>query len=252
MKQESSMLKTLRLALTALVIAGPALAQFAPPPDALWQGLPLETRIGMQVDLIAAGYLTRVPNVDLNDDIVNAASRYQGTHGGPVTGVLDPKQANDLRRVAAVPMAAWGFRTVIHPRSRRSLLVPMGLGLVPSIDGDVVSFDRADDRVRIKFGFHQGMSLEQAHQKLLTSTLAGRVIAYDVLRPDFFAVLAFQDGRSVFYRFHVDGAGLTGFMVSWRTVDDDIRGDRLSTLMSASLYASMTSAPFPFAPPLRD
>jgi hypothetical protein len=61
------------------------------------------------------------------------------------------------------------------------------------------------------------------------------VVQYKVLRRDFFVIMTYKDGESRCLRYHADGNGVLGFTFRWTEANGQVYGERLVTLISASL-----------------
>jgi hypothetical protein len=53
-----------------------------------------------------------------------------------------------------------------------------------------------------------------------------------------------EEGVSTYTRYHNDGNGALGFSFSWNGENGQVYGERLVTLISASLYAEATGGPW--------
>jgi S1-C subfamily serine protease len=104
------------------------------------------------------------------------------------------------------------------------------------VDYDFYSFD--------DLAFAHKIALDGLRQKNAT-------IHFQVLRPEFYAISASTpDGLDHYLRYHRHSGGLLGFMLVWRNSQSHLHVERVATLMSGSLWASATGAPFPRVPSL--
>ena len=65
-----------------------------------------------------------------------------------------------------------------------------------------------------------------------------------MIRDDFFVIARSSGNDKAYTRYHRDGPGILGFTMWWNESDPRLFGDRISTVVSASLRATMTGAPF--------
>ena len=79
---------------------------------------------------------------------------------------------------------------------------------------------------------------------LIDSVKSGSHIDYKLIRDDFFVIARSSGSDKAYTRYHRDGPGILGFTMWWNESDPRLFGDRISTLVSASLRATMTGAPF--------
>jgi S1-C subfamily serine protease len=100
-------------------------------------------------------------------------------------------------------------------------------------------------RVSLDFKYFAGVNVKAAYPVLLaTVERQGAVIQYKVQRRDFFVIMSYKDGVSTYTRYHNDGNGALGFSFSWNGENGQVYGERLVTLISASLYAEATGGPW--------
>ena len=70
-------------------------------------------------------------------------------------------------------------------------------------------------------------------------------IHYQILKGDWFVISATSPaGIDSYARYHQDGTNVTGFTLDWDNSKGDVHGDRMASIMSASLWADFTGAPF--------
>ncbi len=240
----------------------PWLGQSAAPPAAagppqyeaaaaLFESLPVEQRIRLQVLLTAAGYQVAVPNPSFSKRLYETLLRYQAQSGQTATGMLDEAQTGALMREASPLLRTWGLRTAPHPQRGRPIWVPAGLGLREERTASGVSWSDPAKRVVLSYvGLPDG--LEESYRSTLTRFAAeGGRMNYKVIRPDFFAISASgADGLDWYIRFHRDGPGTLGFFLAWKTVETDLHMERVAVLVSGALAAAMNGTPFTDPPRL--
>jgi S1-C subfamily serine protease len=97
----------------------------------------------------------------------------------------------------------------------------------------------------LDYEYFAGVNVQAAYPVLLaTVQREGAVIQYKVQRRDFFVIMSYRDGVSTYTRYHNDGNGVLGFSFNWNNDNGQVYGERLVTLISASLYAVATAGPW--------
>ena len=211
-----------------------------------FNSLPVDTRITFQVLLTAAGYWPAVPNVTYSGRLNGAVRRFQIDHGFRPTGMLNAAELDKLIDVAAPMLNMWEFQSVGHPDHGRPIWVPFGLGLqVERVDGGIRWRD-VYRRVSLLYTYKPNRTVESAYQSALSAFIrSGAAIEFKVARRDFYAISADgADGIDSYTRYHQDGTGVLGFLLTWRRDAVDLHIERVATLISGSLWSSMTGAAF--------
>ncbi|WP_162003405.1 serine protease [Microvirga tunisiensis] len=237
-------------AIAATLLAFPVAAQTKNSPiyraaASEWSSLDAYQRVRLQVYLTAAGYWPAVPNQDFSMRLFEAMSQFQSDHGMPRTGILNEQQLDMLIQAAEPILRTWGMGEITHPTRRVSIWAPLGLGLVQKRVKDGVEYTDPQKRVFLGFKYLENVGLKEVHDYLLQQAIAdGSVVQYEVLRKDFFVVSVYKDGLTRYMRYHRDGNGLLGFVFGWNDAGAQIYGERIVTLISASLWAVANGAPF--------
>ena len=245
----SSTLRTLVPLVLSLAMASSALGQTRSPQfqsaAQAWSELDRFQRVRVQVLLAATGHWNAVPNQDFGQRLSDAITRFQRDNGFEPTGYLTDEQVNRLFRVANPVLAMWGLREIKHPTRNVTLWVPMGLGLSSSRSSDGLEFRDPGRRVLLDYKYYGGVDVQRAFAVLLQAAQEqGAVVQYKVLRRDFFVIMTYKDGESRYLRYHADGNGVLGFTFRWTEANGQVYGERLVTLISASLYAQATGGPW--------
>jgi len=236
------------------LVCGPAAAQQRPPgytdAEQRYMQLTVDERIKLQVLLTATGYWPAVPNVSFSGRLFEAIKRYQAESGYPVTGMVDNEQFGKLLETALPLLQTWNFREIAHPTRGKLIWVPIGLGLRSERDDTGITWRTPSNRVVLAYHYFPGSSLEVSYRSTLARIAQDNgTIHYKTIRSDFFAISASSaDGVDQYYRFHRDGAGVLGFFLLWNNSETHLHMERVATLVSASLWAAMTGAPFTEAP----
>jgi S1-C subfamily serine protease len=227
-----------------------ASAQSRPPgyfeAERAFSSLSTEDRIALQVVLTANGYWPAVPNVNFNNRLFEAILTFQSVNGYSANGVIDKQQLDRLIEVAAPILSTYGFRSIPHPTRGHPIWVPVGLGLVAKRDADGLNWTNAQRSISMSYSYFPSTDLNNTYQRTLTTILnGGGQVHYRVLRQDFYVIsVTTGNGIDGYYRFHRDGDGILGFFIFWNKGQDYLHSERMTTLISASLWSTMTGAPF--------
>jgi serine protease Do len=205
-----------------------------------WQGFTPDQRIKLQVLLTAVGFWDTVPNVDLSYRLYEAVRAFQAANGLPSTGFVREPEIDQLLIQAKPILAYWGFDLVRHPFRGHAIWVPMGLGLSVRQDDKGLVFDDPGQRLRLIYRWLP-IHLKYTYENVLKDAVkAGSHIDYKVIRDDFFVIARSSGGDKAYTRYHRDGPGIIGFTMWWNARDPRLFGERISTLVSASLRTTMT------------
>jgi serine protease Do len=98
----------------------------------------------------------------------------------------------------------------------------------------------------LAYSYFGGTTLVANYQSVLDKVLSeGGRVHYKILKPDFFVVsMSTANGLDAYIRFHQDGRGVLGFFLFWKSSETHLHMERVATLISGSLWATMTGAPF--------
>ena len=239
------------IALMALLtVAVPV--QAGPGPDEFVQSerafndLSVDARITFQVLLTAAGYWPAVPNVHYSGRLFDAVRRFQIDHGFRPTGILNAAESDTLIDIAAPMLRMWGFQRVGHPDRGHFIWVPFGLGLEAERMSGGVRWHDAGRQISLLYTYKPNTTVDSAFRSAQSAFLrSGATIPFKVARPDFYVVSAEGADRIDSYtRYHQDGSGVLGFLLTWHRDAVDLHAERVATLISGSLWSSMTGAAF--------
>ncbi len=250
------MLRFVVLMMMALAIV-PAYSQSAQPSsfreaEIAFSRLSVERRVYVQMLLTAAGYWPAVPNVGFSQRMFKAIQQFQRENGIVENGVIDQAQIVQLESRAAPLLNKWGFREVSHPQRANSIWVPFGLGLNATRDDKGLRWADPHGIVSISYLQFSMTELRFGYEALLQIlNREGAIINFKIIRSDFFAISSSkQNGIDVYHRYHRRGNDILGFNLYWRNSEAHLHIERVATLMSGSLWASTTGAPFPRVPAL--
>lgn len=208
-------------------------------------GLPLEQRLTVQVLLIAGGYTNAVPTARFSTRTFQAIQRFQADTGYEPDGILTPAQITRLIEVGMPLLNAWGFQKVVHPYRPVILWIPLGVGLTVQQNGSGLHYRDPMDRLFIDFVSVPNKTVDDVMNEIvLAGRRSGAVIHFSARKDDWFVVSSTtRDGADHYYRYHQDGASVTGFALEWRNANGDVHGERIAVLMSAALGSAMGGPP---------
>lgn len=205
-----------------------------------------DTRLWFQIVLTSSGHWPAVPNVGYSRRLFEATKRYQLSRGDLPTGALTEAQVNSMIASASSVLDGWRLRWVPHPVRGRQLWVPMGLNLEVRKTDFGVEMKEPANRFRMKFNYIPAADVRTAYDTTLREMIESRDhINYKVLKGNFFVITGSQGRYNRYVRYHTDGDGILGFDMGWSSDDAPVYGNRLVTIISGSLWASMTGSPFP-------
>ena len=188
-----------------------------------------------------------MPNVNFNSRLFEAITSFQQENGYFPNGQFDERQLSHLFDVAAPLLNMWGLREVTHPFRSARIWVPFGLGVRPTRVKEGWEYKEPTNRVQVGFHYFENTGVEQSYARTVNSMLSrGTAIYYKILKDDFMVVSATTaTGIDMYVRYHNDGYGVVGFVLTWNSAAArELHIERIATLISASLWANRTGAPF--------
>lgn len=204
------------------------------------------TRLWFQVFLTSAGHWPAVPNINYSRRLFDATKEFQLSRGESPTGLLSEAQVSGMLSSASSTLKGWNLRWVPHPTRGRQLWVPMGLNLDVRRTELGVELKEPANRFRMKFNHIPVADVRSAYQITLREMVgSGDNINYKVLKDDFFVITGNQGRYNRYVRYHADAGGILGFDMGWSSDEAPVFGSRLVTIISGSLWATMTGSPFP-------
>ena len=242
--------RVIALVLALLAAFKPAAAQTYDPnfreAERAFLSLELNTRLWFQVFLTSAGHWPAVPNVNFSRRLFEATKDLQRARGEAPNGILTEAQVGQMLASASSVLKGWGLRWVPHPTRGRSIWVPIGLDLAAFRTERVVEIKEPRNRFKLLFNSYPTIDVKTAYDVTLREMVrGGDHINFKVLKGDFFVITGNQGRYNRYVRYHTDAGGILGFDMSWSDDDAPVFGNRLVTVISGSLWASMTGAPFP-------
>ncbi len=181
------------------------------PVVAAYAAMPVADRIAIQGDLVWTGDYNGLVNGDFGERSIAAVKAFQRRNGGKDSGVLNPQERAALAAAAKTKQEAAGWRVVDDPSSGARLGVPLKITPQATAQKDGNRWSSARGEVQIEtFRIKEpGTTLAAVFEKQKKEP-AGRKIAYNLLRPDFFVLSGLQ--------------GLKKFYVRGQLKDNEVRG----------------------------
>lgn len=210
--------------------------------------LTLGQRVKLQVLLTAAGYWPAVPDADFSARLFNAISRFQLDNSYVPLGIVTEQQFGRLSTIAGPYLNSWRFEPVTHPMANSQIWVPIGLPLVEERIPTGLRFVNRSMGVVLTFDYFPDFNLLNSFEALeYKLKREGANLYYSKLYKDQFFVLSYSDGVTDGYvRYHHSGRGGIGFSLYWNHGATEAHIERIATLISGSLWASIGGGPFMF------
>ena len=211
----------------------------------------VEERIRLQILLIAGGHANAVPTEHFSTRVFHALQAFQIANGFPANGRPTGPQIDRLFAETNGLFAQWGFRKVGLPGHAATVWVPFGLGLDVRATAMGLHYRDRAGRFSLALVSLPHVGLRAALDGLVEpKRQAGWAIHYAAIKDGWFAVSATgPDGVDHYYRYHQDGAAITGFAMDWDNALGDVHAERIAVIDSGALAAAMTGAPFTDPPP---
>ncbi len=215
--------------------------------------LDLNERLFVQVLLIAAGYSNAVPVEHFTTRTYKALQAFESDNGYVANGLPGKAEVERLIALGLAKLNAWGFRKVTHPASTASIWVPLGLGLEVKANRSGLHYSDPKKRLWLDFVSAPNTTVDRIYTELLAEKARQEAtIHFKIMKDGWFVISATTpDQNDHYYRYHQDGASVTGFALEWNNEAENINAERIAVLVSASLWSSMTGTPLldPPAPP---
>jgi hypothetical protein len=199
--------------------------------------LPVENRLRLQVLLVAAGYLSAAANEQFNGQIFKAIQSFQRVNGLIPDGILTEAAFVQLVAEATPLLKNWDMQQRFHLFTMRKLWVPVGLLQIAEPIGTGMLYKDPFGRVRMEHSFIEDAGLVSSYrQSLEKARIETGSVRLRIIRPNFYTIAWTSAGGSGAYvRYHALRTGLYGFSLFWEKTADDIKTDRIATLVSMSL-----------------
>jgi serine protease Do len=217
--------------------------------EADFSRLTLDQRIHLQILLTSAGYWPAVPNADFSHRLFDAITKFQADHGFLPNGSLTSDQFERLESDSAPFLNQTDFQSVLHPIRGGAIWVPAGLGLTRQSTPSGFKYLDHANRLLLSYDYYPRFSVRLSFDATVRDLATkGYRIYYSKLYRDgfsqFFVVSAGSDNFDTYIRYHQMDDGGLGFSLYWDHNAAEIHGERIATLISGSLWSTMSGAPF--------
>jgi serine protease Do len=225
-------------------------AQTLPPDyaqaESAFMSMALDQRVKTQVLLTAAGYWPAVPTANFNSRLFEALEKFQVDNGFVPLGFLSSEQMERLQSVGGPYLDRWRFEAVKHPAVNVQIWVPIGLPMLERPTPTGLMFTNSAYGVLLAYDFYPEFNLRFSLDALLNKLQrTGAKIYYSKLYQDEFFVVSYSDGvTDAYVRYHHVGTAGIGFSLYWNHNATDAHIERIATLISGSLWSTVTGAPF--------
>lgn len=210
--------------------------------------LNLDERVRLQILLTAAGYWPAVPNADFSIRLFNAIRQFEIDNGFVPVGVLTNEQAERLEAIGGRFLNRWDFASIRHPNpaSNSQIWVPLGLPVTEESTPTGLRFINTEYGFSLSYDFFPRFNLFGSFDSLVNNLKQNRVtIYYTKLYRDQFFAISYSDGIiDTYARYHQIGQSGVGFTLNWSHSAQDMHIERIASLISGSLWSSVSGAPF--------
>lgn len=198
--------------------AKPSPAKPPAKPDPLAQSyaaLPEAERLGIQTDLIWTGDYNGIASAEFGPRAVAAVKAFQKRNGTKETGVLNPKERQQLASGARKRREAVGWRIVDDTATGARIGIPAKLAPAHStvIGGSRWTSARGEVQIDTFRIAAPGTTLASVHEA--QRKVADRKLTYNLARPEFFVVSGLQGLKKLYVRGHVKDGQVRGFSIQY-------------------------------------
>ncbi len=200
----------------------------------------------LQVWLIAGGFSNSVPNERFSTRTFHALQSFEAQNGFVANGMLDKPQVQRLAAIVDPMFAQWGFQRIALPGHSAAIWVPFGLNLEVRTTDKGYRYKDRQGRFDLALLALPNVTLRATYDTLVEKEVAlGTTIHFKAIKDDWFVLSTTKvDGTDHYYRYHQEGAFLTGFAMDWNNAAGNINAERIAVLDSAILAASIYGEPF--------
>jgi Putative peptidoglycan binding domain len=207
------------------------------PVTAHYAAMPLAERVVLQSDLIWTGDYNGVANGDMAERAVAAVRAFQTRNGGTATGILSAAERAALAAAAKTRQEAAGWRIVDDVGTGARLGIPAKLVPTFAMTPGTGRWSSGRGEVQIEtFRIAEPGTTLAAVLERQRKEPAGRQIAYNVARPDFFVLSGLQGLKKFYVRAHAKGGEVRGLTILYDQAMEGIMG-RLVIAMSSAFQA---------------
>jgi peptidoglycan hydrolase-like protein with peptidoglycan-binding domain len=215
-----------------------------------YAALPEAERIAIQTDLIWTGDYNGLASADFGARAIAGVKAFQKRNGTKETGVLNPKERQQLGAAARKRREAVGWRLLDDGTTGTRIGIPSRL--VPQhsvvIGGSRWTSARGEVQIDTFRTAAPGTTLASVYEA--QRKVAERKITYNVARPDFFVVSGLQGLKKLYVRGQAKDGQVRGFSIQY---DQSMEGtlDAVVIAMSSSFQAFPVGAIAAAPPPRR-
>ncbi len=210
-------------------------------PSETFAALTLADRRALQSDLVWIGKFNGLINGEPSDRVINAIKAWQKDRNSQQTGVLNPKERDQLKGLAKQRQTAVGWRLLTDAPSGVRLGIPSKLTPQATSAASSSRWTAANGAVEITISRREDAAPTTAKLADAERTNpAGRKIEYSLVRPDFFVLSGLQGAQ----KFYLRGA-FSGRQVRILTVLYDPAQDAVMQPIVVAMSSAFT--PFPAA-----
>ncbi|HHY51491.1 MAG TPA: hypothetical protein GYA10_17290 [Alphaproteobacteria bacterium] len=219
-----------------LVWSGATLADYNQS-KAWFESLTPEERAETQSSLTLLGYYTYLVDGQFGNGTYEAITAFQRSLGRAATGVLIPRDREQLQRRATEIYGELGMDLVRDKAAQSALIIPVGLlnRTTPTKRGNI--YATPDGGITLET--IRRPASETSFRDLFTELKTpggGRFITYSNYNDDRFVVAGRADGRSFYTMFQNAEIDRVGYSLSW-TEDNHERGVMLSIFIASHFTA---------------
>lgn len=207
------------ICIAALFAGSPASAQTTPPAagakpkpaGSVWATIPLPTdaagaaaradRLALQSDLAWVGQYNGAINGEASARTVDAVKQYQKLKGGSPTGVFTPQERAALADAARRNQDNVGWKVITEPTTGARIGIPGKLVPTLTSDANGAKWNSAAGNVQIILARRKEANpTTAALAEREKAEPAGRIVAYSVVKPDFFVVSGTREQKKFYIR----------------------------------------------------
>lgn len=195
--------------------------------------------------LVASGYQGSIPTPSLTKESYHAIKKFSDEQKYKFDRLIPNADMLSLIRKSESLLNKWKFERVSHPWGRRPLWIPMGITSNQEITSDGLIFSDSNKRTIIAYNYFNGKRLKHFARRLLSAIKRNNEeIIYTATTESKISIFSLDaDGKYKYVRYYQDKYGIIGFTFVWNKSDTEIYGQRIATLMSASLVSSVYNQP---------
>ena len=210
-----------------------------------FDAMPVDLRQLAQVLLLSAGYGNAVVTQQFSTRTFAAIESFQADSGFAADGIMTKAEIDKLIETASIKLGEWQLRRVTLPGRNASLWVPFGLDLETRMTDKGFSYKDKQNRFGLRFvALPNVPGIDAFNDLVAKKAAAGDTIHFKQIKDDWFVVSSTSaDGADHYARYHQVGDDLIGFAMDWNNAAGTINAERIATLDSGVLAASVHGEP---------